>query len=120
MNTEGANEKEHIFGAAPERKRYQAYRDVALEMATIAVGNDDRKAAGTQPFTVAKVYNRYKALIREGLEENSPIKPLLPSDKRAAGVGRDFAALPYHIKTDNKGDSIQKPTKTNEPAPTTA
>ncbi|MFI5856273.1 hypothetical protein [Streptomyces parvulus] len=147
MSTDGAKEKEHIFGASPDRKRYQAYRDVALEMATalyeqvqeqeegatekdvtdlldcflmdvatIAVGNDDRKAAGKEPSNVATVYNRYKTLVRDGLAENNPIKPLFPANKGLLGVLGDFTTLAYRITNGNKGDSIQQPAKPREPA----
>lgn len=140
MNTEGAGQADHIMAASPDRKRYQKYRDVALEMAeqlaqeafeqeegaktkdvtdlldcflmdvaTIAATNDNRKAAVKEPRTVAKVYNAYKALIRDGLAENSPLKPLLPADKGMFGVLGDFTGLAASIAAGNRGDSIQNP-----------
>lgn len=143
MNTEGARQADHIMAAAPDRKRYQTYRAVALKMAeqlaqeafeqeegattkdvtdlldcflmdvaTIAVGNDNRKAAAKEPRTVAKVYNAYKALIRDGLADNSPIRPLLPADKGWFSVFGDFTGLAASITVNNRGDSMQKPAGT--------
>lgn len=148
MNSAEAKEPQHIFGVAPERKRFQKYRDVALEMATtlaaeaeeqeegaspkdvtdmldcflmdlatIAVGNDDRVTAAKNPNNVATVYNRYKALIREGLADNSPIKPLFPSDKSFLGVATDFLTLRHRIMNDNKGASMQQPAAATAPTP---
>jgi hypothetical protein len=78
-----------------------------MDVATIAATNDHRAAGVTQAPTVAKVYNAYKALIRDGLAENSPVKPLLPADKGTFGVLRDFSGLAASIASGNRGDSIQ-------------
>lgn len=80
-----------------------------MDVATIAATNDHRKAGATQAPTIAKVYNAYKALIRDDLAENSPIKPLLPADKGTLGVLRNFSGLVASITSGNRGDSIQKP-----------
>lgn len=112
-----------LYEQVQEQEEGAAAKDVTelldcflMDVATIAVGNDDRKAAGKEPSKVATVYNRYRTLVRDGLAENNPIKPLFPANKGILGVLGDFTTLAYRITDGNKGDSIQQPAKPREPA----
>ncbi|MFJ4696463.1 hypothetical protein, partial [Streptomyces sp. NPDC088766] len=78
-----------------------------MDVATIAVTNDHRARAVTEPFNTAKVYNAYKEMLRARLADTPALQALLPSDKGVFGVARDFTKLATSIATNNQGDSIQ-------------
>ncbi|MGE6737944.1 hypothetical protein [Streptomyces sp. NPDC059900] len=80
-----------------------------MDLASIAVTNDHRGRAIKDPSYTARAYNAYKAQLAEHLAEDSPVRPLLPADKGAAGVLGDFAGLTASVGVNNRGDSIQKP-----------
>ncbi|MFG2652069.1 hypothetical protein [Streptomyces sp. NPDC048436] len=80
-----------------------------MDLASIAVTNDHRARAITDPSYTARVYNAYKAQLAEHLAQDSPVRALLPADKGRFGVLGDFAALAAAVGTNNRGDSIQRP-----------
>ncbi|MGW6026513.1 WXG100-like domain-containing protein [Streptomyces sp. NPDC055214] len=80
-----------------------------MDLASIAVTNDHRARAVTDPSYTARSYNAYKAQLAEQLAPDSPLHALLPADKGRFGVLGDFAALATSVGTNNRGDSIQQP-----------
>ncbi|WUH44065.1 hypothetical protein OHO27_03950 [Streptomyces sp. NBC_00443] len=88
-----------------------------MDVASIAITSDYRMNAAKEPGNTAKVYNAYKALLAEHMAEDSPARPLLPTDKGLFGVVRDFAQLATSLATNNRGDSIQQPIATDEAQP---
>ncbi|MEU0219599.1 hypothetical protein ABZ281_32885 [Streptomyces sp. NPDC006265] len=88
-----------------------------MDLASIAVTNDHRARAITDPNYTAKSYNAYKAQLVEHLPADSPLRSLLPADKGRFGVLGDFAQLATSVGTNNRGDSIQQPTPAGEAAP---
>ncbi|MEW2463394.1 hypothetical protein AB0872_22130, partial [Microbacterium sp. NPDC047426] len=76
-----------------------------------------RARAITDPNYTAKSYNAYKAQLAEHLPAGSPLRDLLPADKGRFGVLGDFAQLATSVGTNNRGDSIQQPTPTDEARP---
>ncbi|PSM37160.1 hypothetical protein C6Y14_43750, partial [Streptomyces dioscori] len=81
-----------------------------MDLASIAVTNDHRARAMRDPAYTARVYNAYKTQLAEHLADDSPVRALLPGDKGRFGVLGDFAALATSVGTNNRGDSIQRPT----------
>ncbi|MGW0657421.1 hypothetical protein ACWD4T_53730, partial [Streptomyces umbrinus] len=90
-----------------------------MDLASIAVTNDHRGRAVTDPAYTARAYNAYKAQLAAHLAQNSPVRPLLPSDKGRFGVLGDFAALATSVGTNNRGDSIQRPVAPDPTSSTT-
>ncbi|MFC9288264.1 hypothetical protein ACFT0E_16620, partial [Streptomyces sp. NPDC057052] len=88
-----------------------------MDVATIAVTNDHRARAVTDPGYTARSYNAYKAQLDEHLPQDSPLRALLPADKSRWGVLGDFAQLAASVGTNNRGDSIQRPAPTGEARP---
>ncbi|WP_217623407.1 hypothetical protein, partial [Streptomyces lunaelactis] len=88
-----------------------------MDLASIAITSDYRVNAAKEPGNTAKVYNAYKALFAARMAEDSPIRALLPADKGMFGVVRDFTTLAASVATNNRGDSIQPPTPTDEARP---
>ncbi|NSL43251.1 hypothetical protein, partial [Streptomyces sp. 8P21H-1] len=80
-----------------------------MDLASIAVTNDHRARAITDPNYTARAYNAYKAQLAERLAQDSPVRALLPADKGRFGVLGDFAQLAASVGTNNRGDSIQRP-----------
>ncbi|WP_037833789.1 hypothetical protein, partial [Streptomyces sp. NRRL S-475] len=64
-----------------------------MDLASIAVTNDHRGRAITDPNYTAKSYNAYKDRLAERLPADSPLRALLPADKGRFGVLGDFAQL---------------------------
>ncbi|WP_432120201.1 hypothetical protein, partial [Streptomyces sp. bgisy032] len=100
------------------------YRDVTdlfdtylMDLASIAVTNDHRARAITDPSYTARAYNAYKAQLAEHLPQDSPLRALLPGDKGRFGVLGDFAQLAASVGTNNRGDSIQRPAPAAEARP---
>ncbi|MFJ2264541.1 hypothetical protein ACIOKD_40830 [Streptomyces sp. NPDC087844] len=81
-----------------------------MDLASIAVTNDHRARAMRDPAYTARVYNAYKVQLAEHMAQGSPVRALLPGDKGRFGVLGDFAALATSVGTNNRGDSIQRPT----------
>ncbi|WP_190086050.1 hypothetical protein, partial [Streptomyces longisporoflavus] len=79
-----------------------------MDLATIAVTNDHRARAVTDPSYTARSYNAYKAQLAEYLAPDSPLHALLPADKGAGGVLRNFTGLATSVGTNNRGDSIRQ------------
>ncbi|NEE09020.1 hypothetical protein G3M58_21505, partial [Streptomyces sp. SID7499] len=88
-----------------------------MDLASIAVTNDHRARAITDPNYTAKSYNAYKAQLDVHLPQGSRLRALLPADKGRFGVLRDFAQLATSVGTNNRGDSIQQPTPAGEARP---
>jgi hypothetical protein len=88
-----------------------------MDLASIAVTNDHRGRAITDPNYTAKAYNTYKAQLTEHLPADGPLRALLPADKGRFGVLGDFAQLATSVGTNNRGDSIQAPIPTGEARP---
>ncbi|WP_217505293.1 hypothetical protein [Streptomyces lunaelactis] len=88
-----------------------------MDLASIAITSDYRVNAAKEPGNTAKVYNAYKALFAARMAEDSPIRALLPADKGMFGVVRDFTSLAASVATNNRGDSIQPPTPTDDARP---
>ncbi|MFF3486480.1 hypothetical protein ACFYXC_24845, partial [Streptomyces sp. NPDC002701] len=80
-----------------------------MDLASIAVTNDHRARAITDPSYTARVYNAYKAQLTEHIPQTSAVRTLLPADKGRFGVLGDFAQLAASVGTNNRGDSIQQP-----------
>ncbi|MGW1545280.1 hypothetical protein ACWCPM_34685, partial [Streptomyces sp. NPDC002309] len=78
-----------------------------MDLATIAVTNDNRKSAAWEPRNTARVYNAYKEMFAAQLAEDSPVRPLLPADKGMFGVTNNFLGLGTSFTFNNQGDSIQ-------------
>ncbi|WP_190046441.1 hypothetical protein, partial [Streptomyces galbus] len=87
-----------------------------MDLASIAVTSDYRLNAVKEPNYTARVYNAYKDQLRTALDDNTTLLNLLPSNKTLFGVARNFTQLATSIATNNRGDSIQRPTP---PPPTT-
>ncbi|MFB6638587.1 hypothetical protein ACFCYF_15150 [Streptomyces chartreusis] len=79
-----------------------------MDLASIAVTNDHRMQAATEPGYTAKVFNAYKQALLAQLPADSPLRALLPSDKRMFGVMNDFRRIGTYIAINNRGDSIQQ------------
>ncbi|MCX3291657.1 hypothetical protein OR263_33965, partial [Streptomyces sp. NEAU-H22] len=88
-----------------------------MDLASIAVTNDHRGRAITDPGFTARSYNAYKAQLDAHLPQGSRLRALLPADKGRFGVLRGFAQLATSVGTNNRGDSIQQPTPTGEARP---
>ncbi|MGV9944139.1 hypothetical protein [Streptomyces sp. NPDC003401] len=88
-----------------------------MDLASIAVTNDHRARAITDPSYTARVYNAYKAQLDAHLPQDSRLRALLPADKGRWGVLSDFAQLATSVGTNNRGDSIQRPAPTDEARP---
>ncbi|MGV9944457.1 hypothetical protein ACWDUO_33865, partial [Streptomyces sp. NPDC003401] len=88
-----------------------------MDLASIAVTNDHRARAITDPSYTARSYNAYKAQLDAHLPADSRLRALLPADKGRWGVLRDFAQLATSVGTNNRGDSIQRPAPTDEARP---
>ncbi|MGV9560687.1 hypothetical protein, partial [Streptomyces sp. NPDC003522] len=88
-----------------------------MDLASIAVTNDHRARAITDPSYTARVYNAYKAQLDAHLPQDSRLRALLPADKGRWGVLGDFAQLATSVGTNNRGDSIQRPAPTDEARP---
>ncbi|WP_369275089.1 hypothetical protein AB5J55_38630 [Streptomyces sp. R11] len=83
-----------------------------MDLASIAVTNDHRMNAATEPGYTARVYNAYKEMLRAQLAQDAALPALLPSDKSMFGVINDFRRIGTHIAINNRGDSIQQPLAT--------
>ncbi|WP_328420323.1 hypothetical protein [Streptomyces sp. NBC_00443] len=83
-----------------------------MDLASIAVTNDHRMNAATEPGYTARVYNAYKEMLRAQLSQDAALPALLPSDKSLFGVINDFRRIGTHIAISNRGDSIQQPLAT--------
>lgn len=94
---------------AKSRDATDLFDTYLMDLASIAVTNDHRARAITDPGYTARVYNAYKAQLAEHLAPDSPVRALLPADKGRFGVLGDFAALATSVGTNNRGDSIQRP-----------
>jgi hypothetical protein len=79
-----------------------------MDLASIAVTNDHRMQAATEPGYTAKVFNAYKQALLAQLPADSPLRALIPSDKSMFGVMNDFRRIGTHIAINNRGDSIQQ------------
>ncbi|MFS8202490.1 hypothetical protein ACLVWQ_27845, partial [Streptomyces sp. CWNU-52B] len=88
-----------------------------MDLASIAITSDYRMNAAKEPGNTAKVYNAYKELLAQRIAEDSPVRALLPADKGMFGVVRDFTHLATSLAANNRGDSIQRPTPTDEARP---
>ncbi|MEV6619259.1 hypothetical protein AB0N31_36530, partial [Streptomyces sp. NPDC051051] len=88
-----------------------------MDLASIAVTNDHRGRAVTDPAYTARSYNAYKALLDAHLPQDGRLRALLPADKGRWGVLGDFAQLATSVGTNNRGDSIQQPAPTGEARP---
>ncbi|MFI0265225.1 hypothetical protein [Streptomyces luteogriseus] len=88
-----------------------------MDLASIAVTNDHRGRAITDPSYTARSYNAYKAQLAGHLPADSPLRSLLPADKGRFGVLGDFAQLATSVGANNRGDSIQRPAPVGEAAP---
>ncbi|MFF6982986.1 hypothetical protein ACFZAV_36135 [Streptomyces sp. NPDC008343] len=82
-----------------------------MDFASIAVTNDHRMNAATEPGYTARVYNAYKEMLRAQLAQDAAL-PALPSGKSMFGVINDFRRIGTHIAINNRGDSIQQPLAT--------
>ncbi|MEU8655090.1 hypothetical protein, partial [Streptomyces sp. NPDC048737] len=88
-----------------------------MDLASIAVTNDHRGRAVTDPGYTARSYNAYKALLDAHLPQDGRLRALLPADKSRWGVLGDFAQLTASVGTNNRGDSIQRPAPAGEARP---
>ncbi|MFH9864476.1 hypothetical protein, partial [Streptomyces sp. NPDC017202] len=88
-----------------------------MDVATIAVTNDHRARAVTDPGYTARSYNAYKEQLAALLPADSRLRALLPADKGRWGVLGDFAQLAASVGTNNRGDSIQRPATAGEARP---
>ncbi|MFC9292174.1 hypothetical protein, partial [Streptomyces sp. NPDC057052] len=88
-----------------------------MDLASIAVTNDHRARAVTDPGYTARSYNAYKAQLAAHLPADSRLRALLPADKGRWGVLGDFAQLAASVGTNNRGDSIQRPAPAGEARP---
>ncbi|MFK4106872.1 hypothetical protein ACI2L1_43890 [Streptomyces sp. NPDC019531] len=88
-----------------------------MDLASIAVTNDHRMNAVTEPGYTARVYNAYKEMLRAQLAHDASLLGLLPSDKSMFGVINDFRRIGTNIAINNRGDSIQQPPRETVPAP---
>ncbi len=79
-----------------------------MDLASIAVTNDHRMQAATEPGYTAKVFNAYKQALLAQLPADSPLRALLPLDKSMFGVMNDFRRIGTYIALNNRGDSIQQ------------
>ncbi|MFJ7071687.1 hypothetical protein [Streptomyces sp. NPDC098781] len=79
-----------------------------MDLASIAVTNDHRMNAATEPGYTAKVYNAYKEAFLTRLAADASFRTLLPSDKSMFGVINDFRRIGTNIALNNRGDSIQQ------------
>ncbi|MEV7082215.1 hypothetical protein AB0N88_27345, partial [Streptomyces sp. NPDC093516] len=91
-----------------------------MDLASIAVTSDYRLNAVKEPNYTARVYNAYKAQLRDALGDDTALKNLLPSNKTLFGVARNFTQLATSIATNNRGDSIQRPTPATPAASSTS
>ncbi|MGW2334791.1 hypothetical protein ACWCXS_12610 [Streptomyces sp. NPDC001685] len=80
-----------------------------MDLASIAVTNDHRMNAATEPGYTAKVFNAYKQALLARLPAHSPLRALVPSDKSMFGVINDFRRIGTYLAINNRGDSIQQP-----------
>ncbi|MGW1394077.1 hypothetical protein ACWD6Q_20705 [Streptomyces nigra] len=79
-----------------------------MDLASIAVTNDHRMNAATEPGYTAKVFNAYKQALLARLPADSPLRALVPSDKSMFGVINDFRRIGTYLAINNRGDSIQQ------------
>ncbi|MEV7453586.1 hypothetical protein, partial [Streptomyces nigra] len=79
-----------------------------MDLASIAVTNDHRMNAATEPGYTAKVFNAYKQALLARLPADSPLRALVPSDKSMFGVINDFRRIGTYLAINNRGDSIQR------------
>ncbi|MEV6171934.1 hypothetical protein AB0L99_27450 [Streptomyces sp. NPDC051954] len=79
-----------------------------MDLASIAVTNDHRMNAATEPGYTARVYNAYKEMLRAQLADDTSLPALLPSDKGMFGVINDFRRIGTYVAINNRGDSIQQ------------
>ncbi|MFE0357149.1 hypothetical protein ACFW2I_27000 [Streptomyces nigra] len=79
-----------------------------MDLASIAVTNDHRMNAATEPGYTAKVFNAYKQALLGRLPADSPLRALVPSDKSMFGVINDFRRIGTYLAINNRGDSIQR------------
>ncbi|MFF1697729.1 hypothetical protein ACFVXC_29630 [Streptomyces sp. NPDC058257] len=80
-----------------------------MDLATIAVTNDNRVDAAWEPRNTGRVYNAYRAQFAAQLAQNSPVLALLPAEKNWYYVTVDFLGLGSSAAFKNRGDSIQQP-----------
>ncbi|MGW1540895.1 hypothetical protein ACWCPM_11755, partial [Streptomyces sp. NPDC002309] len=140
MSTEGAGQADHIMAAFPSSTRHRIYREIVVEMArvlarggdgnaesknvtdlfdcylmdvaSIAVSNDHRLNAATEPGYTARVYHAYKEMLAAALADEPALLALLPSNKTMFGVMNDFRRVATSVALNNRGDSIQQPDPT--------
>ncbi|MEU8652291.1 hypothetical protein AB0C53_20795, partial [Streptomyces sp. NPDC048737] len=79
-----------------------------MDLASIAVTNDHRLSAATEPGYTARVYNAYKKTLQDLLKDDPEVLALLPPDKGMLGVMNDFRRIGTSISVNNRGDSIQR------------
>ncbi|MGV9642864.1 hypothetical protein [Streptomyces sp. NPDC003514] len=79
-----------------------------MDLASIAVTNDHRMNAATEPGYTARVFNAYKQALLDRLPAGSPLRALVPSDKSMFGVINDFRRIGTYLAINNRGDSIQQ------------
>ncbi|MER5890805.1 hypothetical protein ABT160_43890, partial [Streptomyces sp. NPDC001941] len=138
MNTEGSGQADHIMAAFPSSTRHRTYRDIVvgmarifeedaaagearpsdvtdlfdcylMDLASIAVTNDHRARAATEPGYTARSFNAYKDLLAAVLEDQASLLALLPGKKTLFGVVNDFGRMGTSVALYNRGDSIQRP-----------
>jgi hypothetical protein len=79
-----------------------------MDLASIAVTNDHRARAASEPSYTARAYNAYKELLRAELTSDPALVALLPADKGMFGVLNDFRRIGTSVAVNNSGDSIQR------------
>ncbi|MES4890661.1 hypothetical protein [Streptomyces sp. NPDC096012] len=79
-----------------------------MDLASIAVTNDHRARAASEPNYTARAYNAYKELLRAELTADPALVALLPADKGMFGVLNDFRRIGTSVAVGNSGDSIQR------------
>ncbi|MGI3198911.1 hypothetical protein ACRJ4W_10420 [Streptomyces sp. GLT-R25] len=84
-----------------------------MDLASIAVTNDHRGRAVTDPAYTARAYNAYKAQLAAHLAQNSPVRPLLPPPTRAGSVSlvtsrrSPRVSVPTTVVTASSGPSLR-------------
>ncbi|MCF4140866.1 hypothetical protein L1856_34565 [Streptomyces sp. Tue 6430] len=78
-----------------------------MDLASIAVTNDHRAAAISQPANTAAAYNAYKELFAAYMQDHPAHPHVMRAVKDRNGVNRDFQTLARHLVASNLGSSIQ-------------
>jgi len=68
-----------------------------MDLASIAVTDDNRSDGVVRPGEIAKVYNRYRSLLLGDLATTDPLRELFPAEKTMMNVLGDYSGMGFTV-----------------------